>query len=370
MPILRNTKKEAVIKDITVIGGGVVGASTALHLASLGYQITIVDQNNSNIAKNSEHRTGSTASLGVLMGNIFTRHKGRSWELRKRSMEIWPELIKSLSTEELPIIVNTPLVKIASSKEEMIKMENLIKQKKYLGIDFLPDNYQSLPIWIKNKYGGLISYNDGQINSLKLIDSLFLKLKSLNVNIITSKVKYIKRINDNTRIWSVILEDGKAINSHIVIICAAAESERLLQQLNYKLPLTKILGQAIKLKFKNSQVNFSGWPAIVNIKGINLIPEQPDSLLIGATLENELSPDKKYLHQMLETIREKAEWMQNYLIKEKWYGHRAKPINEPAPILKSIEKGLIINTAHYRNGVLLSPACAEWVSLEINKFHQ
>ena len=45
--------------------------------------------------------------------------------------------------------------------------------------------------------------------------------------------------------------------------------------------------------------------------------------------------------------------------------NRAKPINEPAPLLKQLEPGLLINTGHYRNGVLLAPACAEWVGIKI-----
>jgi len=40
-------------------------------------------------------------------------------------------------------------------------------------------------------------------------------------------------------------------------------------------------------------------------------------------------------------------------------------LNEPAPLLKQLETGLLINAGHYRNGVLLAPACAEWVGIKI-----
>ena len=38
--------------------------------------------------------------------------------------------------------------------------------------------------------------------------------------------------------------------------------------------------------------------------------------------------------------------------------------------VKELEPGLLINTGHYRNGVLLAPACAEWIGLQIeaNKY--
>ena len=35
------------------------------------------------------------------------------------------------------------------------------------------------------------------------------------------------------------------------------------------------------------------------------------------------------------------------------------------PLIKELEPGLLINTGHYRNGILLAPACAEWIGIKI-----
>ena len=58
-------------------------------------------------------------------------------------------------------------------------------------------------------------------------------------------------------------------------------------------------------------------------------------------------------------------WMTNAKISHEWSGIRARPTNEPAPLLKQLEPGLLINTGHYRIGILLAPACAEWIELKI-----
>ena len=68
---------------------------------------------------------------------------------------------------------------------------------------------------------------------------------------------------------------------------------------------------------------------------------------------------------MLNLKNTAPKWMTNARVKHEWSGIRARPINEPAPLLKQLEPGLLINTGHYRNGVLLAPACAEWIGLEI-----
>ena len=60
------------------------------------------------------------------------------------------------------------------------------------------------------------------------------------------------------------------------------------------------------------------------------------------------------------------EWIKNAVIKREWSGIRARPTNEPAPLLKELEPGLLINTGHYRNGILLAPSCAEWIGLRID----
>ncbi len=59
------------------------------------------------------------------------------------------------------------------------------------------------------------------------------------------------------------------------------------------------------------------------------------------------------------------QWMINAKVCNEWSGMRAKPTNEPAPLLKQLEQGLLINTGHYRNGILIAPACAEWIGLKI-----
>ena len=54
-------------------------------------------------------------------------------------------------------------------------------------------------------------------------------------------------------------------------------------------------------------------------------------------------------------------WLQQAEEIGRWHGLRARPHGRPAPLLEVLEPGLILATGHYRNGVLLAPATAEWV---------
>ena len=48
-----------------------------------------------------------------------------------------------------------------------------------------------------------------------------------------------------------------------------------------------------------------------------------------------------------------------------WQGLRPRPRQRPAPLLEPIAPGLLLASGHYRNGVLLAPASAEWVLEQI-----
>ena len=88
---------------------------------------------------------------------------------------------------------------------------------------------------------------------------------------------------------------------------------------------------------------------------------------MGATLEPGLKHSKKSLEEIFSLKGSAPQWLSEGEIHKKWYGIRARPVNQPAPILEKPEPGLILATGQYRNGILLAPATAEWVIYEIMK---
>ena len=65
---------------------------------------------------------------------------------------------------------------------------------------------------------------------------------------------------------------------------------------------------------------------------------------------------------LMRSLNEQApDWLREADVIEQWSGLRARPVDRPAPLLEVLEPGLILATGHYRNGVLLTPATAEWV---------
>ncbi|KGG13741.1 D-amino acid dehydrogenase small subunit [Prochlorococcus sp. MIT 0601] len=347
-----------------------VGSTTALELARLGYKIELFDPDIFKSINYSETLSGTNASLGVLMGSIFKRNTGRSWRLRKRSMELWPSLIKQLNTTQTPLCLERPLIKLARSKHELEQMVDLIRTKKDMGLELLKPN-SSIGLrrsWIYNNYGGLISRHDGRINPFALMESLMKLLDHLKVKKTNKQVLKIDRvIQSQETSWKLFLDNQESRTKDCIIICAPGSSEALLKPLGHDYPLEPVLGQAINLELKEDRLDWSGWPAVLFNNNINLIPHSHNQMLIGATIEPGVISNTQILKDMKDMDNLAPPWIKLSSIKNQWKGIRFKPKKEPAPLLKNLEQGLILNTAHYRNGILLAPACAEWVGNELIK---
>ena len=356
--------------DIAVIGGGIVGSTTALELATLGYQVELFDPNFSKTINYSQNLSGSHASLGVLMGYVFKRNTGRSWLLRKRSMELWPHLISKLKESDNNLKIFSPLIQLARSEDELKTMSKLIKERKNSGLELLSphSSNQKDPAWPSNNFGGLVSNNDGRINPLKVMSSLMKELEKYGVKKTNKKVSAIKRIKTNHgKRWQLNLDNEGHLNKKTIVICSAATSEELIKPLGYDYPIQPVLGQAIKVQLSDKKNNWSEWPAVLTITGMNLIPQDNNHLIIGATLEAGELANEACLKNLLEINGLAPYWLKDTFITNSWKGIRFKPTKEPAPLLKDLEPGLILNTAHYRNGFLLAPACAEWVGQRVHK---
>ncbi len=301
------------------------------------------------------------------MGYTFRRSSGRAWRLRKQSMQLWSRWIPKLTTPELPLAIKSPLIKFASSEKEFSSMAKLVKERQDLGLKLLEEKKEnpfnhSLP---QMKYGGLISNKDGRIDPLLLQQALKIALTKKNVQKITEKVIKLERDSSLSKSgWKVYLKNKEILHMHTIVLCSSLGTEKLLNPLGYKVEMEPILGQAISIKLNSENKNWSNWPAVLVNQGFNLIPQDQNKMLIGATIEPGKIPGKIYLDKMKEAA---PELLKNASIEYQWYGLRGRPVNRPAPILEVLEPGLILATGHYRNGVLLAPASAEWVAQKIQE---
>ena len=115
---MKSLKENFQKTHIVIIGSGIIGKFNALELSELGYQITIIDP--------TQLQNSSNAALGLLMGNLYQKRRGRSWELRKQSIELWPKWIAFLQKFNSELNIEKPLIQLTTNEEKFKKLEKFV----------------------------------------------------------------------------------------------------------------------------------------------------------------------------------------------------------------------------------------------------
>jgi len=349
-----------------VIGAGAIGLGTAWHLAKQGQIVSVYDPRlNQSVDREGSARdiSGTSASLGVLMGHVFRRSSGRGWRLRRRSMELWPQWIESLQTHQPDLKLHLGLLQIAEDEQAAERMKSLAAQRIDLGLQMVT-NVDLAAVWPTADHGGLHSRHDGRIDPLLLQQAMRKALTEQSVELNATAVVHLER-NDNH--WRVHHTDGDSSVHDCVVLSTALNSDVLLEPLGQARPMTPVLGQALSLELTTGPTTWSNWPSVLVNQGFNLIPTAPGQLLLGATVEPGDRASEDPLTLMRNLNEQAPEWLRSATVVGHWSGLRARPVDRPAPLLEVLEPGLILAGGHYRNGVLLTPGTAEWVATAIEQ---
>ncbi len=358
---MKSLKENFQLGRIVIIGSGIIGKFNALELSELGFQVTIVDP--------TQHQNSSNAALGLLMGNIYQKRRGRSWDLRKQSIELWPQWITFLQKFNYELNIEKPLIQLTTNKEKFKKLEKFIHENNDLNLRILERD----SIFIKNinkafqtkNLKGIISFQDGRINALSLLKTLDKYLKYKKVNFLEGEIIKIKKSNNQ---WISTTRNNENIKSDIVILCNSLKALDLLDNLSHNIKLKPVLGQAMEIDINDAEVDLLSLPKQFNINGKNIIPKSKNKLIIGSTDEYSTKPEENIFEKLTDFLDKTPNWLIKGKISKKWYGIRSKPDGEPSPIMKNFEDGLILCTGFYKNGFLLAPACSKWITNEVKNY--
>ncbi|MCF3607960.1 FAD-binding oxidoreductase [Planktothrix agardhii 1033] len=299
------------MNSIVIIGCGVVGATIAYELSkNPDLKITVIDQN--------PPAQGSTGSaLGVLMGIISQKTKGRAWRLREFSMQRYESLIPELEAITGKIIPfnRQGIVLLSYGEDELEKWKNLInlRQSQGLELQWLDQDQ------VKVKYP--------QINQGKVLGAVYSPSAGLGTTPLISDIA-----KENNR-------------------------EKLIN-------IRPVLGQALQVRCLETLGNL-GFEPVITGNDIHIVPLGNAEYWIGATVEfpehgDEILANSELLNLVLKGAIAICPALENATIIKQWSGLRPRPEGIPAPVIGNLPgfENILLATGHYRNGVLLAPATA------------
>ena len=383
---------------VVVIGAGLVGLATAWLLCRRGYGVVLVDgQGSRDVSSASElqRSSGSAAALGVLMAGVFHRSSGRAWRLRQRSQLLWRQWRQELAARGRPLPMRDGLLLLAASEAELAHQQALLQDPRRP-----PGSLRSLDrgelalLWPPPPpvaLGGLLSLDDGQLDPVAAMEALRIDALEAGLEIVNGWAAALER---RTIGWRVQLANGERLEADRVVITAGLGSMDLIptdhraEAPPLPPPLQPVLGQALELALRPGDVPATvkadatadalqracNWPGAVVWKGINLIQRTPEPhgcppadsagelrFWLGATLEPGTVADAQALERLRGLEGDAPGWLLGAREVRRWQGLRARPEGQAAPLLQDLGEGLLLAAGHYRNGVLLAPASAEWV---------
>jgi glycine/D-amino acid oxidase-like deaminating enzyme len=375
--------------SVLVVGAGIVGLAAAWRLAERGHPVTLVDpaltSSNADTSPTTtaglDHRNGSGAALGVLMAKVFHRSSGRAWRLRQQSHALWGLWLDELEQRGHRLPRRRGLLLLATSTDELARQEAIAADRAQLKIDLqrlgpreLEDLKPSLP---GRPLGGLLSPEDGQLDPGPLLAALLQEARQAGATCVAQAALGVERGDPRRpphpgwsggQRWRLRLAGGGALETDWLVLALGLGTAKLLAGLGHALPLKPVLGQALELEVA-TEPGWS-WPGAVVYRGVNLVP-RPDlensgrRLWLGATLEPGDQARSTALAELHLLGGEAPPWLQEAAVVRQWSGQRCHPVGQPAPVHQQPEPGLLIATGHYRNGMLLAPATAEWICGQI-----
>jgi glycine/D-amino acid oxidase-like deaminating enzyme len=358
------------MSHLVIIGCGVVGAAIAYELSQVkGLKITVCD-------RQPPAQASTGAALGVLMGAISQKIKGKAWQMRQTSIQCYETLIpelEALTGRKIPFNRQGILMLLSdSSLEGMSAWEKLVEIRQSQG--------WHLEIWDTNQLqnicpqvhsekvtGAVYSPQDRQLDPTALTLALVAAAQQNGVTFkfgVTvldaetstseSSAKFCHRLETT---------DGK-IAADWFVVAAGLGSTPLTAKLNQTIDIRPVLGQALQLSLGHPLGNADFQPAITG-NDVHIVPVGGGDYWVGATVEfptngDEIPPNQ----QLLESVREQAiafcPELATASILRTWSGLRPRPEGRPAPVIGKLPgfSNVLLATGHYRNGVLLAPATA------------
>ncbi|MEH2083346.1 MAG: FAD-dependent oxidoreductase [Nostoc sp.] len=354
------------MSHVVIIGCGVVGAAIAYQLSQVkGLKITVCD-------RQPPAQASTGAALGVLMGVISQKIKGKAWQMRQTSIQHYETLIpelEALTGRKIPFNRQGILMLLFdSSLEGMSAWEKLVKIRHSQG--------WNLEIWDTAKLqnicpqidcekitGAVYSPQDRQLDPTALTLAL---VEAAQQSGVTFKfgVTVLDAPTSRPEFCDCLETTEGKIAADWFVIAAGLGSTPLTAKLNQIIDIRPVLGQALQMRVGHLLGNPDFQPAITG-NDVHIVPVGGGDYWVGATVEfpsngDQIPPNQ----QLLESIREQAiafcPELATATILRTWSGLRPRPEGRPAPVIGKLPgfSNVLLATGHYRNGVLLAPATA------------
>ena len=337
--------------DIVLIGGGVVGLTTALQLAERGVSVTLLD-------RQSVGREASWAGAGMLPPGNPANATTPEARLRSYSHSLWPEFAASL-TDRTGIDTGYHVcgaIEVSSMetqhefrqhclhwRAEGIRVESISADEVHRRVADLNGRFD----------GGIYLPDFAQVRNPRYLQALKAACLQRGVEIL-EHVQGIECHLESDRISEVRIA-GRILHSDKVCFTAGAWSASLLQPLGFRIPIKPVRGQIVQL-----QLPAQPFRCVIEMGRRYLVPRRDGLILVGSTEEDvgfAKHTTTEGVSGLLEFAKSLVPSLAHAEVVMTWAGLRPGSPDE-LPLLGAVPglSNAFIGAGHFRSGLQMSPA--------------
>ena len=286
---------------IAVIGGGIVGATTAFYLSRQDYHVTLIDDGTGQATK---------AAAGVISPWLSQRRNQDWYELAKQGAEFYPTLVADLGLPK-----NSPVYREVGTllfKKNTALLEKLyqLAHKRKKDAPQIGDIRLLTAAEIKARIPlldppseALFVSGGAKVNGLALIEQITQQFQAQGGHFIHAKVTGLQPVAGNWQLsWNQQQETFER-----VVLAAGAWLPQLLTPLGYAVDVRPQKGQLVEIVLPYATTD---WPVVMPQGESDIIPFEDGRIFVGATHENDgeydLTQDPTVLANLLSSVSQIA----------------------------------------------------------------
>jgi len=345
---------------IAIIGGGIIGSLTALHLKERGAEPVIIERG----------RLGGEASwagAGILCPIQPWLYPDAFTHLVDASLALYPDLQEQLLAESGISIEWRRcgmLVPFFDEDDDSQRAAALDWSGRFdWQVEALDPEaaWKDEPTLSRNGLSSALLWPQvAQLRNPRLLQAVHARLEQLGIET-REECEVAGLLEQGDRVSGVRLTDGESIEADAVLLASGSWSGAMAEAFGMALPVQPVKGQIVLLKDEPGRMQ-----RIIKHHRAYFVPRADGRILVGASMENAgfaRGNTVREVERLLQALLRIVPGLESAEVERQWMGFRpGSPDGLPFIGPVASRPGLWVASGHYRNGVALAPITAEVVS--------
>jgi D-amino-acid dehydrogenase len=346
------------MQRIVIVGGGVVGASAAFHLASESVDVTLIDR----------HDTGhaTAAGAGIIAPGTSLRDLPAFYPLATDAVRAYPALIGALGELEAGATGYEVVGKlfVATTEEEYTRLDDLRVLFEQRHRDGMPNlgavrhlDVREAREWfppIGDIAGAVLIPEAARVDGDFLRRALVIAATRNGAHVVDGDARLVGASDTSAQIDVA----GERLTVDRVILATGSWTNAVLEPLGVTVPVSPQRGQIMHLAMEDADT--SGWPIIGGFGSQYILTFGPNRVVCGATRETGSGFDLRVtaggLHSVTGEALRVAPGLSNGTLLETRVGLR--PLSDDGlPFIDRIpgHEAVVVSVGHGPSGLQLGP---------------